>query len=188
MKAPFYFKYVLIDNYEDMVAELQPYILKHIEGFKLGFHQMKPSLVLDNCPIFSQWINSNKLQLRIIGIIIVPPYTDNQTHIDYINNDFSSLALNMEIENCRIPKTKMFLTDSLPIIAYTPSKIEYWKYEDDAIFTQVEEFDLSQPVLFETQIPHQVCNQTNQRRVSISFRFYEDPEFNVGIPPTPTSL
>jgi hypothetical protein len=98
------------------------------------------------------------------------------------------LALNIEIQNCRIPKTKLYLTKSIPVITYTPSNIEYFKYSDDAIFEKIGEFDLTHPVLFDTQIPHQVCNQTNERRVSISFRFSKDPEFNVGLPPTPTSL
>jgi hypothetical protein len=188
MKAPFYFKYVPLINYEDIIAELKPYILKYIEGFRFGFHLIEPKLVLDNCLIFSEWIRSSNLQIESIGIIIVAPNTNNIIHIDYTSKPVSSLALNMEIQNCRIPKTKLYLTESTPVITYTLSNTEYCKYNDDAVFTQVGEFDLYQPVLFETQIPHQVCNQTNKRRVSISFRFSKDPEFSIGLPPTPTSL
>jgi hypothetical protein len=173
----FYYKYVDIQNYEDIVAEMSPYISNYIKGFKLGFHHIACDKVLDNCHLFRQWINDNKLQLRVAGIIIVPPKTDNHTHIDYIHSDYSRLALNFEIENCRIPKTKLYHTDAKPVIAYTPSKIEYWKYPEDAKFTEIAQFDLSQPVLFNTQIPHQVCNSNSyRRRVSISFRFYQDPE------------
>jgi hypothetical protein len=178
MESSFYFKYVSIDNYKDIVAEFQPYILKHVEGFKMGFHLMNPAVLLDNCPIFSQWIISNKFKIRIVGIVITPPYTNSPTHIDYINKDFSVLALNMEIQNCRIPKTKMYITDATPHaikLAHTPENVEYWKYENNDSLKEVGKFDLTQPVLFNTQIPHQVCNQTSERRVSISFRFYEDP-------------
>jgi hypothetical protein len=175
METPFYFKYISIDNYEDMVAELQSYILKYIEEFGIGFHLIEPALVLDNCPIFSQWIATTKLQIRVIGIIISPPRCDNDTHRDYIHDDFGRLALNMEIQNCRIPKTKLYLTDTAPNLNYTPTNLKYWKYDDDAVFTEIGEFDLTQPVLFDTQTPHQICNPTAERRVSISFRFVEDP-------------
>jgi hypothetical protein len=188
MDAPFYFKYISIDNYEDMVAELQLYILKYIEGFGKGFHLIDPALVLDNCPIFSQWIATIKSQIRIVGIIISPPYCINDTHRDYIPDNVGRLALNMEIQNCRIPKTKLYLTDTAPSINYTPNNEKYWKYDSNAIFTEIGEFDLTQPVLFDTQTPHQVFNQTSGRRISISFRFFEDPVFDIGLPPTPTSL
>ena len=191
MESSFYFKYVAIDNYKDIIAEFQPYILKHVEGFRMGFHLINPEVISNNFPIFTQWVVSNKLRIRIVGIVITPPYTNSPTHIDYINKDFSVLALNMEIQNCKIPKTKMYITDAQPSaikLAHTPENVEYWKYENNDSLKEVGEFDLTQPVLFNTQIPHQVCNQTNERRVSISFRFYEDPELNVGLPPTPTSL
>ena len=188
MGSPFYFKYVPLINYEDMIAELKPYILQYIEGFRFGFHLIEPALVLANCPIFADWIKANNLQIESTGIIIVSPNTNINIHIDYTTKPVSSLALNMEIQNCRIPKTKLYFTESVPTIAYTPSNVEYFKYDDDAVFKKIGEFDLSQAVLFDAQVPHQVCNQTNERRVSISFRFSKDPEFIVGLPPTPTSL
>jgi len=188
MKSSFYFKYVLIDNYTDIINELKPYILKHIEGFKLGFHLIEPIPVLNSCRALTEFIDSNNLKIESLAVIIVPPNTNNNIHIDYTSKPVSSLALNMEIQNCIIPKTKQYFTESVPELAYTPSNIEYFKYPDDAIFTEVSQFDLRQPVLFETQIPHQICNPTNERRVSISFRFTKDPEFSAGIPPTPTSF
>ena len=88
---------------------------------------------------------------------------------------WSQLALNMNILNCEVPKTKLFNTSALPTVDSAQSGALYYRYPTTAVFDQIAEFDLALPVLFNTQVPHQVCNMTDEKRMSISFRFYQDP-------------
>jgi len=172
----FYFSHINVDGYDQIVSQLRPYVNNFIAGRVHGFHEVQHQELLEKCPLIKDWFDSKKLNVRSIGIIIVPPNTIQDCHIDFINKINNPLALNFDIQNCALPRTKMYTCDMEPILSKTPSGLNYWKYDTSATFTQVAEFDLSTPVLFDNQIPHQVCNDTDQARISISFRFREDPK------------
>jgi len=171
----FYFSYIAVDGYDSIISELRPYVKKFIAGCVHGFHEAKHNELLDNCPGIKNWLSTKKLTIRSAGIIVIPAKTNQDRHIDAIDRGNNPMALNFDIENCVIPRTKMYACDIEPTLSKTRSGLNYWRYDPSANFVQVAEFDLSAPVLFNTQVPHQVCNHTDATRISVSFRFHEDP-------------
>ena len=56
-------------------------------------------------------------------------------------------------------------------ILTTPKGSKFWRIFDTSKCYLISEFNLTNPVLFDTLKIHQVRNTTNERRISISFRF-----------------
>ena len=172
--SQFYFSHIDVDVYDQIISELRPYVKKFVIGFAGGFHKANHDELLDRCPAIKNWFDIKKLTIRYVGIIVTPANTIQGRHIDYIDQGIDPLALNFNIENCVVPRTKMYTCDIQPMLSKTQSGVNYWRYDPAANFMQVAEFDLTTPVLFNTQVPHQVCNHTDETRISVSFRFNED--------------
>lgn len=172
----FYFKHVNIENYESIISEVRHFVKTLGLDKSKGFCNVSSAELLSTCPLISEWFSAKHMRLRATGVIITPPTRSQNIHTDLMAEQWSQLALNLNIENCEIPKTSMFTTTAKRARDITYSGAPYFKYPEDAVFTKVAEFDLTTPVLFNTQVPHQVQNNTASRRVSISFRFYEDPQ------------
>jgi hypothetical protein len=171
--SPFYFSHVTVDGYDQIISELQPYVKNFAMGLIDGFHGVNHSDLLDKCPSIKKWFSIKKLTVRYIGITKYKRTAER--HIDCTGNGCNSLALNFNIQNCLLTCTKIFSCDKDPTLNQTPSGIPYWKFDPSTNFVQVAEFNLSTPVVFDTQVIHQVCNTTDETRISVSFRFMEDP-------------
>jgi len=52
---------------------------------------------------------------------------------------------------------------------------DYKIFSQDSKFEEIAKFYLNKPTLFNTNIPHQVYNDTNQDRLSLSLRFESNP-------------
>lgn len=176
MQQPFYFKRVIIDNYSDIISEVRAHVLSQDWTDKFGWHTINAAALLDACPTIRQFFARHKMVLRLAGIIIMRPQGSNAIHIDWVQDEFSKLALNMDILNCETVKTRFFYTDSAIEFARNPAGVPYCRFPADAKFTPVAAYDLSTPVLLDTQQPHQVRNTQDRTRISISFRFFTDPD------------
>lgn len=177
---PFLYRYVTIDGYEQILEEVRAEILSRDWTNSFGFYHIESGRLLDACPLLKTWFGEHDMVLRATGVIIVNPHVSNNIHIDSMSKKWSKLALNMNIQNCENSTTKLFQTSRVPEPAAAQSGAGYFKYPADTEFTEVGSFVLSRPVLFNTQVPHQVCNSSPTRRMSISFRFYKDPDFLMG--------
>jgi hypothetical protein len=65
-------------------------------------------------------------------------------------------------------------SDSSLQVLYTPNGIPYNRY-NQAECIEVTQFNLIKPVLWRTDIPHNVRNPTSAIRKAISIRFKQDP-------------
>lgn len=170
----FYFKYINIPHYEDLVAEMQPHILKLVNDNNLsGFHHINMDDFFKKCPKVNEYFTSKNIKLECIAIIIAEPNTNLGIHKDW-QDDNNALALNMEIINCRKNYTAMFFCENekeAMKILTTPKGSKFWRIFDTSKCYLISEFNLTNPVLFDTLKIHQVRNTTNERRISISFRF-----------------
>ena len=84
------------------------------------------------------------------------------------------LAINIPLENCENSTTAFWKSNKKPIRKSTPNSFTYDQYFSKHC-EKIDEFKLTQPVIFNTQIPHSVINPTNKWRRAISLRFIEDP-------------
>lgn len=177
----FYFEHIDIENYDKIVQELRPYVLMKLNqmgaNFYSGLLRLSESDLLDNCPAISNWFNKNNMELVMSAVHIMQAQGIGQLHSDSNEDATDRLALNIDIENADVTKTKLYQV-SVPGITYKTAgqKLPYIVYQNNAdTCKQVTEYDLSTPVLFDYVKPHLVTNLTDKRRVAITLRFKNDP-------------
>jgi hypothetical protein len=114
------------------------------------------------------------LKISRAVLIQVAPFAKGRIHTDYRPEGFS-LALNIPLEHCENSITSMWDTaDQITEIRYTTNNSPY-HYYDPELCKKVTEFRLTEPILFDTSIPHSVDNLSDNWRRAISLRFEPDP-------------
>jgi hypothetical protein len=174
----FRYKKIYIENYEQIISEIRSKILENEQNLKWGYDLINKQDFLNSCPKFHNFIVSKGLTIRVIAVIKIKAHRNSEIHIDDIKGNFNRYALNMGIFNYEDTRTQMFSTkDTESYLILNDAGHPYLKF-DETNCKLIEEFDLIQPTIFDTSIPHRVSNNTNKHRISISFRFLNDP-FNI---------
>lgn len=129
--------------------------------------------VLDALPSIKQWFKDNNCKPNKVAYIstqanfVQPPHKDNLNQI---------LAVNFPVYNCEEVKTVFYDdTNVNAILKYTQAhNIPYYYYEIDER-APIAEYILSKPVILNVKKIHSVVNNSDKDRVSLSFRFEEEP-------------
>lgn len=96
-------------------------------------------------------------------------------HRDYRPHDNNVLAINIPLINCDDAVTMFWNTTEDPnLVKYTSSGSPYIGFNRSSC-TQIDEFTLTRPVIFKTDIPHSVNNYSKSPRLAISLRLVNDP-------------
>ena len=176
----FYFKQMEIDptvnaelfhwSKENMQKNDQPFVLLDAEKFK------------KDCNNFMQWAKDNNLEvLLVVGIKVNPFNGQDATRVPHIDlmDESRNIALNFPIENCDETYTKMYrLVEGDQIDIKLPDGTLYSRFSDNSKFEEVAKFYLNKPTFFNTSVPHQVYNDTDKNRLSLSIRFKKNPELD----------
>lgn len=170
----FLYKTIRIDNYENIINELSAYAFAHepvIEKLNPYYH-LNLQDVLAKCPGINLWFTQQEIRPRVCAIIAIIGDGGDHIHVDSQKN---ILALNFGI---KIPKgsfTGMYkLIEGSLSESKQPNGIPRYLFEN-AKFSLVDKFDLHMPTLFNTKVPHGVFSPIGMKRISISFRFIDDP-------------
>lgn len=108
-------------------------------------------------------------------LIQVTPNTFSQIHKDIRHDGTKNrLAIQIPLDNCEESTTSFWESSSRPLISQTKNGHVYSYYEE-SMCTKLTEYKLTSPVIFDSEILHNVTNPTNQIRRAISLRFKEDP-------------
>lgn len=177
MTEKFYYKTIDIDDYDSIISEIRKKILHDISIYPKwsGYDTISITDFLDYCPLFNNYIKNKNLVIRAIALIIIEPHRNSDIHTDYIMNEHNTYALNMGILNYEKTRTQIFSCSSDARHKLTNDKGHPYIAYDESKCSIVAEFDLMKPKLFDTSNPHRVSNNTDERRISISFRFFNNP-------------
>lgn len=177
MAEKFLYRNVYVDNYDLMIKEIRKKVLHEVEIHPewLGYDVVSISDFLDSCPIFHNFIKTKNLMLRIIAVIVVRPNRHSPIHTDAITPGFNTYALNMGISNYEHTKTQLFSADPSAVVERKNTAGHPFMAYDETKCSVITEFNLISPVLFDTSIPHRVFNDTLETRISVSFRFLQNP-------------
>jgi len=177
----FYFEHIGIENYDTIMQELRPYVLVKLNqmdaNYYSGLLRLPEKELIDKCPAMSNWFEKNNMELIMSAIHIMQARRVGQLHSDSNEDTTSRLALNLDIENADVNKTKLYKISVPGTMHYTAGDdLPYIVYQNNKeTCEQVAEYDLSKPVLFDNVKPHSVTNHTNKRRIAITLRFRSDP-------------
>ncbi len=165
----FYYNYIDISYNENEVLEY--YKNKPLtDGY---FTLQDVDKVLDALPSIKKWFEENNCKPNKVAYIstlanfVQPPHKDNTDQI---------LAVNFPVENCEEVKT-VFYDDTgvKSILMHTQAhNIPYYYYVLGGR-APTTHYILSKPVILNVKKIHSVVNTTNKNRVSLSFRFEEEP-------------
>jgi hypothetical protein len=170
----FLYKTIRIDNYENIIGELSAYAFAHepvIERQNPYYH-LNLQDVLAKCPGINLWFMQQEIRPRVCAIIAIIGDGSDHIHVDSQKN---TLALNFGITIPEGSFTGMYkqiggsLNESLQ-----PNGIPRYLFEN-AKFSLIDKFDLHMPTLFNTKVPHGVFSPIGEKRISLSFRFVDDP-------------
>ena len=101
--------------------------------------------------------------------------TIGEIHKDHRPNDNNVLAINIPLINCENSVTEFWESDEdNKFIQFNANRSPYISF-DKAKCKKIDEFKLTQPILFRTDIPHSLSNYSNKPRLGISIRLATDP-------------
>jgi hypothetical protein len=102
-------------------------------------------------------------------------YGKGVVHKDFRPHDNNVLAINIPLINCENSVTEFWESDEdNKFIQFNANRSPYISF-DKAKCKKIDEFKLTQPILFRTDIPHSLSNYSNKPRLGISIRLATDP-------------
>lgn len=143
---------------------------------------------LDNLPTMSNFFIPLNLGItEFCGLsvthsilIYAAPLRRSKIHVDY-RADKLKLALNIPLKNCKDSITEFWNCNGVQsTYSLTSLDVPYNRYDINDC-EKIDEFRLTQPVIFNTKVPHSVNNMSPNPRLAISLRFKEDPWHLVGL-------
>jgi hypothetical protein len=173
----FYFKTLDIPNHEVMIEEFTSYFnyFKHKHILTTDyFHKIPNADIRNNFTEFNRWTKEKKLFLRTAAFIILSPEKEITPSI-HIDSPPVFNALNFGLQTPPGSYTGMYELSGGAIIDSLQGNGIPRKLIVGGSFTEVTRFDLTKPTLFNTQVPHGVYTPKGTTRLSISFRFFNDP-------------
>ena len=173
MHKPFVYQTIDIPNYQEIHQELVSLAVAQQPRFSWTFNHLDPALVLDHCPGIAAWFRSQCLEPRASVLILQPPGADHKgVHTDTTQD---LLALNFGIANLLDTWCAFYtLKRGKPVSRALPPG-PAWQHYEHADLEEIGRIDLVKPTLINVCIPHAVHNPTQDTRISVSFRFTQNP-------------
>jgi hypothetical protein len=173
----FYFKTLDIPNHEIMIKEFNAYFDyfkdRHITTTDY-FHKIPLADIQKKFTEFNNWTKEKKLFLRTAAFIVLNPKNEMTTSI-HIDAPPASNALNFGLQIPDGSYTGLYARTGGKIIDSVQRNGVPRKLIVGGSFNEITRFDLTKPTLFNTQVPHGVYTPSGTTRLSISFRFFNDP-------------
>jgi hypothetical protein len=130
--------------------------------------------ILKKVPQLTVMFQSLNLTIRYVAFFV-----SNQQygtiHIDADN--ISKARINLPVLNCENTETRFYTTSAVPTKIFQANGVPLMKIDPNTC-THVDQFYLTQPVVFRNTHPHQVVsNNANHPRISCTVAFNEDIEY-----------
>jgi hypothetical protein len=173
-----YYKYLDIDC-SKVSPKLAQYILDNSESI-LESHQnsawksVDTQDVLDKVSELDKMVSPLGITIKYLAFFV----TNTQYGTIHIDHDMqSNCRINIPVMNCENSETRFFTVSEEPVKVLQKNGIPLLKLNPLACL-QVDKFELTRPVVFRNDQPHQVVSYNEiQPRVSCTIGFHENLEF-----------
>jgi hypothetical protein len=155
--------------------------LDAIEDIKNIFLKKKPITTNFYIPMDIEVTHFLGMEISSPVLINVMPNKRSMIHIDH-RTDRMKLALNIPIINCDNTVTEFWQCTKTD-----PNELPedpLWRgplFFNGINCKKIDEYTLTRPIIFNTQVPHSVFNFSDRPRLALSLRFKEDPWHLVGL-------
>ena len=173
MQENFIYHVLDIPNYLNIHTQLLDWTLERIPLYKQPYNHLALQDQIAQCPLIHNWFRSVGLEPKICALIVQPGGADQRgTHTDTQPN---SLALNFGIKNTAKTHTAFYRVVAGNMVRKTLANGITWNSYEQATLEELARIDLAKPTIINTKVPHAVINPTQEPRISMSFRFHQDP-------------
>ena len=180
------YKFLNISNYEKLSNEVYDYLSKRTtllsDPRPIFFTDLDVKDVIKNVRSVRAFLARHKLVAKRFMIIIVPP--GNQTQNLHFDRLEPYVRILWPIRNCQGSTTKFFNSDPAKSrLAYLENKIPYYDPSDFLTSRMIDQFKLTQPLVFDSGVAHSIhtASDVTKHRISFSIGFDEDLEISQSV-------
>ena len=168
--SPIY-KFLNIDNHQVIGDEVYQYTVDHTQVLLLKnlFVDQDIGKMLHYCPLLNDFLNIYKLIPKRLAIIVCPKNSEITMHKDNDGAD-PYVRILWPVRNCQDSMTKLWqVPDDAGTLTVDTNGIVYTGFPGDQKRSQIDEFELSHPVLFNASCAHSVHPALESTQIRISF-------------------
>ena len=172
------YKFLNIDNHQVIGDEVYQYTIDHTQVLLLKnlFVDQDIGKMLHYCPLLNDFLNIYKLIPKRLAIIVCPKNSEITMHKDNDGVD-PYVRILWPVRNCQGSTTKLWqVPDDAGTLAVDTNGIVYTRFPIDQKRSQIDEFELSHPVLFNASCAHSVhpAPGSTKKRISFTIGFDRD--------------
>lgn len=181
------YRHVEVPNILKIQKELSEFILPYCEGKITGLWSVDTKTFINLCPYTVIYFTDNNLLTslkKVCYTVVHPGAKSTDAHVDRNIEPPASggqtsgcLSLNFGIANCIETSVVFYKYISGPkkyVPLPDPVEGSYIFYAESEL-EEIDRYILDKPVIMNNTVPHGILNDTNEPRISISFRFLNDP-------------
>ena len=171
------YKFLNINNHQEISNEVYQYIVDHTDVLlcKNIFVDQDIGQMLNYCPLLNDFLNIYKLIPKRLAIIVCPKNSEITMHRDNDGTN-SYVRILWPVRNCQGSITKLWQVPDDAGTLINTNGIVYTAFPWDQPREQIDEFELSHPVLFNASCAHSVhpAPESTQTRISFTIGFDRD--------------
>ena len=180
------YKFLNISNHKKLSEEVYDYLGKRTKLLSnsqpIFFTDLDVKDVIKNIRSVREFLARHNLVAKRFMIIMVPP--DNQTQNLHFDRLEPYVRILWPIRNCQSSTTKFFNSDPAKArIEYLENKIPYYVPGDFLTSSKIDQFKLTQPLVFDSSVAHSVhtTSDVTKTRISFSIGFEENLEISQSV-------
>ena len=155
------------------LEEIQEYFLKEVPKWDSNDHRnfdMSSSYV-SNCTPLIKYLKMVDLwrYFKYMGILQIYP-NGHAIHIDH-GEENTPYAINIPIYNYTDTYVAFYEIVSGQATTIIKNEATHWSDYSTAEMKEIDRICYHKAAIFNTQVPHQICNSTEDVRISVSIRF-----------------
>jgi hypothetical protein len=184
---PFTYRHLEISNFQEMQEELKTFILPYCDNKPTGLWSVDLLKFFESCPFSTESLDSlgvlDKLS-NVCYIVVHPGAGERDAHVDKnveppmsSGNSKGCLSMNVGIQHCKETPVIFYEYISGPkdyVPLPDPKEGSYIFYARSTL-REIDRYILDTPIIMNNTVPHAICNNTDDIRISVSFRFSLDP-------------
>jgi hypothetical protein len=181
------YKFLQIDNHYCISEQIYDWIINHTKILAttspIFFNDVDVNSFMQHVPAFAEFAKSKDLKPVAMAVIVVDPTNQEfcDLHVDMLETQIRIL---WPVRNCKGSRTKFYKVNRESIIRKTlPNGIPYFYIDHTQPWPEVAEFELSQPLILDTSVPHRVfpAENTTEYRLSFTVAFDENLDISKSI-------